>query len=496
MRSIPFKRYHYTNVLAGISILAFTGCAAVGPNYTRVKTKAPQKWHTDLQSGLKTSPLNPEALAHWWTTLHDPELASLEKRSVQGNLDLKEARARVREARALRGIEKANLFPTLDAAGSVTRSHSSENSGTGKTGSLYSAGFDAGWELDIFGGVRRSVEAAQANIEATEEDLHDVLVSLLAEVAQNYVDVRTYQARLAALKANMKAQQDIYELNLSRYHAGLIDELAVQQSHYILESSRSQIPALETSLEKAKNRLAVLLGERPGAMHIELAEAKPIPVLPVTVAIGIPADTLRHRPDIRRAERNLAAQTARIGVATADLYPKFQLFGTIGLESISSGDLWEWASRTWSIGPGISWKIFHAGAIRQNVKVQTARQEQALIQYESAVLNAQEDVENALVAYGKEQRRRESLKAAVAASRRAYELSWARYNAGLVDFSNVLDATRSLQSFQDELASSEGTATSNIIRLYKALGGGWSSVEAAPSPGGKWEMKTDDQNQS
>jgi len=459
--------------------LILTGCAAVGPNYTKVSPQAPKEWHTKLENGLNAHQLNPETLARWWTVLGDPELSNLEHRAVKGNLDLKESLARVREARALRGIEKAGRFPTLDGTGSVTRSRSSENSGTGMTTNFYSAGFDAGWELDIFGGVRRSVEAAQANLEATQENVHDVLVSLLAEVALNYVDVRTLQARLAAVKANLKAQQDIYELNLSRYHAGLIDELAVQQSHYILESTHSQIPALETGLEKAKNRLAVLLGEKPGAMHRELAEARPIPVLPVTLAVGIPAETLRHRPDVRRAERTLAAQTARIGVATADLYPRFSLFGSIGLESISSGDLWEWASRTWRIGPSVSWKIFHAGAIRQNIQVQTARQKQALIQYESAVLKAQEEVENGLVAYAKEQRRRESLQAAVTAARRAYELSWDRYNAGLVDFNNVLDATRSLQSFQDELASSDGTATSNMIRLYKALGGGWESLGSA-----------------
>lgn len=459
--------------------LILTGCAAVGPNYTKVSPQAPKEWHTKLENGLNAHQLNPETLARWWTVLGDPELSNLEHRAVKGNLDLKESLARVREARALRGIEKAGRFPTLDGTGSVTRSRSSENSGTGMTTNFYSAGFDAGWELDIFGGVRRSIEAAQANLEATQENVHDVLVSLLAEVALNYVDVRTLQARLAAVKANLKAQQDIYELNLSRYHAGLIDELAVQQSHYILESTHSQIPALETGLEKAKNRLAVLLGEKPGAMHRELAEARPIPVLPVMLAVGIPAETLRHRPDVRRAERTLAAQTARIGVATADLYPRFSLFGSIGLESISSGDLWEWASRTWRIGPSVSWKIFHAGAIRQNIQVQTARQKQALIQYESAVLKAQEEVENGLVAYAKEQRRRESLQAAVTAARRAYELSWDRYNAGLVDFNNVLDATRSLQSFQDELASSDGTATSNMIRLYKALGGGWESLGSA-----------------
>jgi outer membrane protein TolC len=223
----------------------------------------------------------------------------------------------------MRGIEKAKLFPTLNSSGSVTKQRSSGNSGTGKESKLYALGFDAGWELDIFGGVRRSLEAAEADLEATREELHDVLVSLLAEVALNYIEVRTYQVRLAAVRANMKAQQDIYELNLSRYQAGLIDELSVQQSLYILENTRSQIPALQIGLEAAKNRLAVLLGKNPGLVHDELAEPQPIPVPPVRVAVGIPADTLRRRPDVRRAERNLAAATARIGVAKAELYPKF-----------------------------------------------------------------------------------------------------------------------------------------------------------------------------
>jgi len=341
------------------------------------------------------------------------------------------------------------------------------------------AGFDAGWELDVFGGVRRSVEAAQANLEATQDDLHDVMVSLLAEVALNYVEVRTYQARLAVAGANIKAQEETYQLNRSRYQAGIIDDLVVQQSLYNLEYTRSIIPMLQTGLEAAKNRLAVLLGEKPGEIHQELAEKKPIPMLPVTVAVGIPAETLRHRPDIRRAERNLAAQTARIGVATAELYPKFRLMGTIGLESISTGDFLESASRTWSIGPGISWNIFHGGAIRQNIKVQSALQEQAMIQYESAVLKAQEEVENVLVAYDKEQRRRESLARATDAARRAVLLARDQYQAGLVDFSNVLMAQRSLLSFQDELAQSEGAVVSNLVRLYKALGGGWKSLGPA-----------------
>jgi len=466
-------------LLPVITALVLGGCAAVGPDYTLVKPDAPDEWHAELQGGLTAGSLEPETLAHWWSTLNDADLDSLVARAVKGNLDLKNARVRVREARALRGISKANLFPTLDAAASASKQRSSENSSTGTESKLYTADFDAGWELDVFGGVRRSVEAAQASLEATQEDLYNVLVSLLAEVALNYVEVRTFQARLAVAEANIKTQQETYDLNQSRYQAGIIDELPVQQSLRILESSRSQIPALKTGLEAAKNRLAVLLGEQPGKLHRELAAKRPIPELPKTVVIGIPAETLRHRPDIRRAERNLAAQTARIGVATADLYPKFRLFGTIGLESLSSGDFLEWASRTWSIGPGVSWNIFHGGAIRQNIEVQTARQEQALIKYEAAVLSAQEEVENVLVAYAKEQIRRESLAKAATAAQRAAIVAQDQYQAGLVDFNNVLDAQRSLLILQDELDQSNGAVITNLVRLYKALGGGWKFLKPA-----------------
>ncbi|MCG6917666.1 MAG: efflux transporter outer membrane subunit [Deltaproteobacteria bacterium] len=490
MKSIIFKQHHYkhlgqgvrwplTILLTAIIVLTVIGCAAVGPDYAPVEPKSPEKWHTDLQGGLTARPLNPETLAHWWTTLDDPELSSLEERAVKGNLDLKEAQARIVEARALRGINKAKLFPTLDASGSVKEYRLSENSNTGDRGTLYAAGFDAGWELDIFGGVRRSVEAAQADLEATQENLHDVLVSLLAEVALNYVEMRTFQARLAVTEANIKTLQESYELNQSRYQAGIIDALAVQESLRLLEISRSQIPFLETGLEGAKNRLAVLLGEQPGKLHGELSAYQPIPAVPATAAVGIPADTMRNRPDIRRAERLVAAQTARIGVATADLYPKFRLFGTIGLESLSTGDFFTYASRTWGFGPSFSWNIFDAGAIRQNIKAQTARQEQALIQYESAVLQALEEVENVLVAYAKEQQRREHLIEAEAAGERATRLAQDQYEAGLVNFNNVLDTQRSLLVIQDQLAQSDGTVTSNLVRLYKALGGGWTFLQPA-----------------
>lgn len=492
MRFILFNQYHYKPAVGGnrfpFSILPavvigliLSSCAAVGPDYTKVEPDAPSKWHTELAGGLTTEELQPETLARWWGTLNDPELESLVERAVKGSLDLKSAHARVREARALRGISRANLFPTLDATASAAKYRSSKNSGTGAEDELYSAGFDAGWEIDIFGGTRRAVEAAQADLEAIRENLHGVQVSLLAEVVLNYVEVRTYQARLAVTDANIKAQEETWHLNRSRFKAGIINELAVQQSLYNLERTRSQVPTLQTGLAAAQNRLAVLLGQKPGALKEELAEIQPIPVPPLTVAVGIPAETLRRRSDIRLAERSLAAQTARIGVATADLYPKFRLAGSIGLESMDSGDLFDWAGRTWSIGPGISWKIFQAGSIRQNIKVQTARQEQALIQYESAVLKALEEVENVLVAYAKEQRRRESLARATDAAKRAVLLARDQYQAGLVDFSNVLIAQRSLLSFQDELAQCEGAVVSNLVRLYKALGGGWKSLGSGKS---------------
>jgi NodT family efflux transporter outer membrane factor (OMF) lipoprotein len=439
-------------------------------------------WHTQLEGGLTAEEIYPHTLASWWTTVNDPRLSSLIERAVAGNLDLKKAWARVRESRARRGIAKAGMFPTLDIAGSDTWTRSSKDTGTGKTSQLYVASFDSGWELDIFGGVRRSVEASEADLRAIREDLHDVLVSLLAEVALNYVEVRTFQSRLDAAEASLEAQNETYQLTLWRYQAGLSDELATQQARYNLENTRSQIPALRMGLEEAMNRIAVLLGEQPGKVHGELEKREPIPVPPLRVAVGVPADLLRRRPDVRQAERELDAQTARVGVATTDIYPKLTLSGSIGLEALSLNNLLSnlSSSDSWTLsgGPRISWAVFDAGAIRQNIEVQSALQEQALIQYEATILGALEDVENALLSYAEEQHRRDDLCEATQAAQRAVELAQNKYQAGLADFSDVLDAQRSLLSFQDQLTQSNGTVTSNLIRLYKALGGGWTSMAA------------------
>jgi NodT family efflux transporter outer membrane factor (OMF) lipoprotein len=454
----------------------FAACAAVGPDYVPPDTPLPDRWHTPEKGGLIGEPLDKQALARWWSILHDPVLTNLIDSAVSGNLGLKEARARVREARARRGISEAERFPTIDASGAARSRRSSEETGSGKRSELYTVGFDASWELDLFGGTRRTIEAAEAELRASEENLRDVLVSLLAEVALNYVEVRSFQTRLWVAKANLDAQEETYNITQWRFQAGLTTQLDVEQAKYSLEQTRAQIPSLQTGLEQAENRLAVLLGQHPGSLKDVLERRKAIPVTPLEVAVGVPADVLRRRPDVRRAESQLAAQTARIGVATADLYPKFSLLGAIGLEALSPGNLFSSGSRTNSTGATITWPLFDAGAIRKNIEVQSTLQEQALIRYETAVLTALEEVENALVAYAEEQRRRQSLAEATEAARRAVELAEQQYSSGLIEFGNVLIAQRSLLSLQDQLAISEGAVTSDLIALYKALGGGWTSL--------------------
>lgn len=461
-------------ILTVISLALFlSGCPAVGPDYVKPEIDVPGQWQSPPKDGLVADPVPPETLARWWTALDDPALSNLVVRAIAGNLDLQTAQARVREARARRGISTSDYFPSLDADASASKHRSSDVNGPATRYELYAAGLDAGWELDIFGGVRRSVEAADADLSASREALNQTLVTLLAEVALNYIDVRALQMRIAVAEENAAAQKETYELTRSRFEAGLTDELAVHGARYSLAGTLAQIPTLRTALEGAKNRLAVLLGETPGAVHAELSERTPIPVPPLAVAIGVPAETLRQRPDVRKAERELAAQTARIGVAKADLYPRFRLFGAIGYESLSTEDFFSSGSLTWGFGPSVSWRLFDGGAVRQNIEVQAARQEQYLKQYQATVLNALEEAENALTAYVSEQKRRDSLVVARESADKAFILARDQYRAGLVPFSDVLIAQRALLSFEDQLAQSEGDVTTNLVRIYKALGGGW-----------------------
>jgi outer membrane protein, multidrug efflux system len=475
---------------AGLLLLVgIMGCT-VGPNFRMPDMRLPATWSEVPQNGVTTQPLH---MAQWWKTFNDPGLDALIERAVQSNLDLRLAQARMRESRALRGVAAADLWPTIDVSGSYARNRRSENVSAAQGGpangspasggaafgkleqDLFQSGFDASWEVDLFGGVRRSIEAADADLAASVEDLRDVLVTLLAEVARNYVEVRGFQRRITIAQDNIRSQQETLELTQARFDAGLTSQLDVVQAASQLATTQAQVPTLETSLKQGIHRLSVLLGQAPGVLLSEVSQAAPIPPGPLEVPVGLPSDLLRRRPDVRRAERQVAAATARVGVAVADLFPKLSLTGSLGLQSNLLADLPLGSSRFWSIGPTLSWPLFDAGRIRANIQVQNAREEQRLTQYAQAVLTSLEDVENALVAYSREQTRRNRLAEAVAANRRAVELANELYTRGLGDFLNVLESQRSLFSSQSDLVQSEATVSSNVVALYKALGGGWQS---------------------
>lgn len=458
------------NLLMLLLIGGITACAAVGPDYKAPNSTVPPDLTGEIHDPSSGKSTDPDFTAQWWTAFDDPVLTELITQTVNGNLDMKQALSRINEARARLGLSRAGYYPDLDATGAASRSRSGSSGNIRKS---FSAGFDAGWEIDVFGGVRRSVAAADANLKAAETGKDDVLVTLAAETAVNYVETRTLVARLNIAKANLAVRAETFDLVNFRFEAGLTDELSFHQARYQVESTRSQIPVLEAALEASKNRLAVLTGRPPGAVHALLARPQKIPEAPQLTAYGIPANFLRRRPDIRKAERELAAQTERIGAATADLYPRFALSGAIGFESADSGDLFTASSRFWRIGPGVSWKVFDAGAIRRNIDIQTAIQEQYLIAYEQTVLAALEEVKNAMTSYAQDQLKQESLVRALDAAQRAEELAREYYLSGMADFSEVLEAQRSALSFETQLAETKGAVAANLIRLYKALGGGW-----------------------
>jgi len=472
MRVHPLHR-PLAPLLAG---LLLAGCA-VGPDYVAPDADAPTGWNQAAE-GVHAGPSEPDALARWWTALDDPVLTDLIGRASRGNLDLAQAKSRLVEARAQRGVSRADLFPGASASGGASRTRTGKGAGA-SIGSAYNAGFDASWELDLFGGNRRAVEAARADVEAGEADLNDVRVSLAAEVAANYVQLRALQARLGIARSNLKAQTDTFDLTRWRADAGLTTRLDVAQARLNLEQTRAQVPSLETQITQAKNRLAVLSGERPGALADLLEAPRPIPVAPADVAVGVPADALRARPDVRRAERQLAAQSARVGQARAARFPSLSLAGSIGLEALTAGNLFVADALVASERGSLGWTLFDAGRLKGNVKVQDARRDQALSAWHAAVLAALEDVEGALAAYSGERTRRDSLATAAGAARTAADLARDQYASGLIDFQQVLDAQRTLYALEDQLTQSRGAVTTDVIQLYKALGGGWTRLADA-----------------
>ncbi len=477
--------------LGGAAALFAGGCT-VGPDYVAPATPSPEKWTSELEGGVVAGPAD---LNRWWSVFKDPALDSLIERAIAGNLDLKEARARVVEARAQRGVAAAADQPQLDGSAGYTRSRSSKNTGfggssggggfggTGETRDLYQAGFDANWELDVFGRVRRDVEAADADIDAARESERNVMVTLLAEVARNYVEVRAFQQRMRIADDNIRLQQETVNLSRARFDAGLSNELDLNRALSQLASTKAAVPQLQAGLRQAAYRLGVLLGREPGALLAELMPDAPIPGTPPEVAVGLPVDLLRRRPDIRSAERNVAAATARIGVATADLYPRFSLLGSLSLQSGQLEHFPELNSGAFSIGPSMQWAIFSGGRIRAGIRAADARTEQAIVRYERTVLVALEESEGAIVNYAREQDRRRFLQASVAAEQRAVDLATELYTKGLADFFSVIDTQRQLFALQDQLVQSERSVTANLIAIYKALGGGWEELlpETAPA---------------
>ncbi len=461
-------------VVASVAALTASGCKPVGPDFVRPNAQMPATWigPTSKPSTQQSvvSETSPTELEQWWTTLDDPLLNELIRRAIESNLDLKLAESRVRAARESRIIVSSGLYPNVGSSASYRRSV------TGDAGrDLFQAGLDAAWELDIFGGTRRSVEAAEANIQSAIENQRDVMVTLTSEVALNYIDVRGFQNEIRIARENLGIQRQSADITRRRYAGGqgFVGRLDVANAEASVASIEAQIPSLEASVHQSIYALSVLLGEPPAALLPVLSEPAAIPRTPRRIPVGLPSELLRRRPDIRRAEADLHSATAQIGVATAALYPSFNLAGSLGVSANSVSSLFNWNNSAWSIGPSVSWPIFEAGRLNANVRLQTEFQRQSLITYQSTILTALQDVENALIRYEKDQQRRESLAAAVEASRSALNISTSLYTAGQTPYLDVLTAQRSLISSEDALVQSDRNIAADLVSLYKALGGGW-----------------------
>lgn len=471
-----------------ISTLLLAGCA-VGPNYKRPQVAVPNQWTVAPARGTSAKAIEKE---DWWSSFQDPELNSLIERAAAQNLDFKLALDRVEEARAVRGVARSGYFPSIDASASATRNRQRVIAPVAPSSAKivpvefnnFEGGLGASWELDVFGGIRRGVQAASADVAAAEENRRDVRVILFGDVGRVYAQLRGLQRRLEIANKNIKTQQDTLDLTRTRAKAGLATELDVSRAAAQLESTRAAVPTLLGGIDISIHRLSVLLGEEPGALRSELENASPIPAAGPDVEVGLPSDLLERRPDIRRSEAQLVAATARIGEAKADLFPRFVLTGAAGRQASQLHDITLGAGNFFSVGPGISLPLFTGGRIRSNIAVQDARQRAALINYRSSVLNALEEVQNALVNYAQEQERRDRLNEAAQQSQLAVDLATEQYKAGLTDFLSVLDAQRELYAEEDQAVQSQTSVTTNVIALYRALGGGWNvgPVVAATKP--------------
>lgn len=457
---------------AGLAALLLSGCVSVGPDYDPPESDLPDAWHTAVQKEFAAG--RPD-LQRWWSVFNDETLNSLIDRAATNNLNLKTAAARIEQAAALRGVSASRYWPDIAAAGSaaaVQTTSAKTPAGRDRQGELYQAGLTMAWELDLWGRIRRSVESADASLQASVENYRDILVVLYADIAAGYISVRTLQERIRLAQDNYEKQAETLQLTKNRFDSGLVPALDVAQSELNLSRTQSIIPPLRQQLVEAVNRLSVLIGEMPYALEQELGQQKPIPAASSNLVVSVPAELLRQRPDLRRAERELAAQHARIGAVRAELYPTLTLPGTLAVEAGGS-DLFSGENVYYSLGPQLRWSLFNGNRIRSQVRAEEAAARAALHAYEQTLLLALEETEDAMAAYAHEKQRIESLVVAADAARQSVDLVTELYKSGLTDFQNVLNMQKALLDQQDQLAASRGRVSTDLVAIYKALGGGW-----------------------
>ncbi len=454
-------------------LLFLTGCM-VGPDYERPDTKMPQSWQKRYSLA---DPNSLTQLEQWWVLLNDPVLNKLIIKANQSSLDLKSAYYRILQSRALRDFQAGAWDPTVDLVGSYSRSRESANGAlkgapeSPRNLNLFSAGFDASWEIDLFGRIKRSVESSQAELESSIDSYNDILITLYAEVASSYVHLRTTQQRIKFAKASIESQQKTLELTQSRYDAGLAPELDVEQAEINLSNTKAELFSLNKMEIQVKNRIAVLIGMYPEDLNIRASAA--IPEIPKTIPANLPFALVRQRPDIRFAERQLASQTARIGFAKSFLYPNISITGSFNMQAMNFSDLFNIGSRSYSFGPGFSWNILDGNRIKSKVLFEEAKTQELKASYEQSVIKAVAEVENTMNFLVQEKKRHQALQSSVNSSKNAVQQVTELYKSGLSDFQNVLDTERTLFQQQDKLAQSKGQIVQDWIGFYKAIGGGW-----------------------
>lgn len=484
MPRMPFPHAARLPAMATVGALGLAACTA-GPNYVKPAVAVPPGFAEAHAEPV----LSDSDLAAWWRVFGDPELDKLVDRALAQNLDIETAVARIRESRARERVAGASAFPRVSAQGSVTRQRISENAipvppgaggaGPGSLGlpgsefTTWRAGFDASWEVDLFGRTRRSVEAARARTGQALWNRRDLEVSIVAEVASSYLDLRTLQQRIANAEAELARQQRFERLIAARARGGLVTDQDLAQQRAERSSAEAAIPMLKAQEQAQIHALGVLTGAMPEALIAELSTPVALPAAPPAIPAGLPSDLLRRRPDIRAAERDLAASIAEIGVATADLYPHFSLTAAPALVSTALSSLLEWGSRSFSAGAAIDWPLFNGGRTRGNIEVANARQQQALIGYRRSVLSALRDVEDALSRCDADRRQLASLQGALGNAARAEDISNTRYRGGLITYSDVLVAKGNRLKLEDQVTQTKGALSRDTASLFKALGGGW-----------------------